>query len=196
VRKTILVVDDDVDARDVLRLALEDEGYVVESANNGLSALHKLRSTKPHLIILDLNMPRMGGEEFLYAWRAHVQTSGVPVIILTAASDALTPDDLGVEAFFSKPFELNTLLWHINDLLALPNRSPAWAGGDARGTEVADLTERLATIMSAVLISAEQLCAAQELPDDLQNLAAIGLGAAQRASVLVRRLNHLMAPRP
>jgi len=190
-RKTILVVDDDIDARAFLTLALEDEGYAVESAEDGLSALKKLRSTRPHLIILDLNMPRMGGEEFLFAWRAGVQASGVPVIIITASSDALRPADLGVEAFLPKPFELDTLLWHVSDLLTLPYRTTASVGGDTEALEVAEITERLVTVMSTLLISAEQLRDAQSLPEDLRNLATMGLDAAQRASVLVRRLNHL-----
>ena len=193
-RRPILVVEDDADARNILTLALEYEGYAVESADDGLSALQKLRSMRPQLIILDLNMPRMGGEEFLYAWRAGVQTAGVPVIIVTAASAALKPSDLGVEAFIPKPFDLDMLLWHVNDLLTLSHRASVSTSVNTPASEMAEVTERLATVMSSVLISAEQICAAPNLPDDLRNVATMGLDAAQRASVLVRRLNHIIVP--
>src|SRR5689334_16663432 len=99
-RRTVLVVEDDVDLRAVLRFALEDEGFVVESAGDGLSALQKVRQLTPDLIVLDLNMPRMGGEDFLYAWRSGFETPGVPVVVITAESQALRPGDLGVAAFF------------------------------------------------------------------------------------------------
>src|SRR5690349_22835235 len=71
--KTILVVDDEVDLRRILQLALEEEGFHVDSAADGLAALRKVRERPPDLVILDLNMPRMGGEQFLYAWRAGVE---------------------------------------------------------------------------------------------------------------------------
>ena len=122
-RKTILVVEDDADIVAILRFALEGDGFVVDSAGDGLSALQKARQATPDLVILDLNMPRMGGEDFLYAWRTGVETPGVPVIVITAESPALRPSDLGVEAFLPKPFHLDTLLWHVRDLLAIPPRA-------------------------------------------------------------------------
>jgi two-component system response regulator MprA len=191
-RKTILVVDDDVDARAALRFALEDEGYAVDSAGDGLSALQKVRGTRPDLVILDLNMPRMGGEDFLYAWRTGVETPGVPVIVITATSQALRPEDLGVEAFLPKPFDVDKLLWHVRDLLALPSRAQGAAGRDPRGAEMVVVVDDLANAMSTVLLSAEQFAATPNLPDDRRTIAATGLDAAQRASALVRRLNHLI----
>jgi CheY-like chemotaxis protein len=191
-RKTILVVDDDVDTRAALRFGLEDEGYAVESAGDGLSALQKVRGTRPDLVILDLNMPRMGGEDFLYAWRTGVETPGVPVIVITATSQALRPEDLGVEAFLPKPFDVDELLRRIRDLLATPPRAQGTAGHDSRGAEMASVVDDLANAMSTVLGSAEQFAATPNLPDDRRIIAATGLDAAQRASALVRRLHHLI----
>jgi CheY-like chemotaxis protein len=191
-RKTILVVEDDVDAVTILRFALEGDGFVVDSAGDGLSALQKARQTTPDLVILDLNMPRMGGEDFLYAWRAGVESPGVPVIVITAASQALRPEDLGVEAVFPKPFDIDQLLWHVRDLLAISPQARAAAGREPRDVEMAGVIDDLATVMSTLLISAEQLAAAQDLPDVLRPIAATGLDAAQRGSVLARRLNHLI----
>jgi DNA-binding response OmpR family regulator len=190
--KTILVVEDDVDAVAILRFALESDGFVVDSVGDGLSALRQARLATPDLVILDLNMPRMGGEDFLYAWHAEVASPGVPVIVVTAASQALRPTDLGVAAVLPKPFDIDELRWHIRDLLAMPRPPQAAAGRDPRGAEMADVADDLATAMSTVVIAAERLGDAEQLPDDLGSIAASGLDAAQRAAVLARRLNHLV----
>ena len=195
-RGTILVVEDDADLLSMVQIALEHEGYEVESAVDGLNALREVRRARPDLVVLDLNMPRMGGEDFLYAWRTGVEAPGVPVIVITAASQALRPRDLGVAAVLPKPFNLDTLLWHVRDLLAIPSQAPpqarAAAGRDPRDVEMAEVTEDLVAVMSTLLISVKQLATAPELPDDLSPLAAAGLDAAQRAAALTRRLDHLI----
>ncbi len=191
-RKTVLVVEDDTDIRATLRFALEDEGYAVESAGDGLSALRKARQSRPDLVILDLNMPRMGGEDFLYAWRTGVETPGVPVIVITATSQALRPEDLGVEAYLPKPFNVDELLQRIEDLLAMQPQLQEPDSRDPRGAEMVDVVDDLANAMSTVLLSAEQLAASDVLPDNLRIVASGALDATQRASALVRRLNHLI----
>jgi CheY-like chemotaxis protein len=191
-RRKILVVEDDVDLRALLRFALEDEGFAVETAADGLNALQKVRQAPPDLVVLDLNMPRMGGEDFLYAWRIGGETSGGPVVVITAASQALRPADLGVEGIFSKPFDIEQLLWHIKDLLAMPPRARATVGRDPRGAEMDGAVDDLAAVMSTLLIGVELLAQAPGLPDDLRSVAVASADAAQRASVLARRLNHLI----
>src|SRR5215207_1238873 len=190
-RRTVLVVEDDADLRAALRFALEDEGLAVESAGDGLSALQKVRQRTPDLVILDLNMPRMGGQDFLYAWRSGLETPGVPVIVITAESEALRAEDLGVSACLPKPFDVHQLLGTVKDLLAVPRGARAAAGRDPRGAEMAAIAEALATALSTLLIGVEGLATAPGLPDDLRAFAAAGLDAAQRASVLARRLHHL-----
>jgi len=189
-RRTILVVEDDPDLLDMLRIALERERYEIESAVDGLDALQMARSTRPDLVILDLNMPRMGGEDFLYAWRTGGGTREAPVIVITAASQALRPGDLGVEAFLPKPFSIDALLWHVRDLLAMPTRTGA-VGRDTSGAELAGVVDDLAAVLSILLISIEQLATAPGLSDDLRSVAATGLDAAQRATALARRLGQL-----
>jgi DNA-binding response OmpR family regulator len=195
-RRTILVVEDDADLLSMVQIALEHEGYEVESAIDGLNALQRVRRARPDLVVLDLNMPRMGGEDFLYAWRTGVEAPGVPVIVITAASQALRPQDLGVAACLPKPFALDSLLWHVRDLLAIPSQAPpqarAAAGRDPRDVEMVEVTEDLVAVMSTLLISVEQLATAPDLPDDLSPLATAGLDAAQRAAALTRRLDHLL----
>ena len=191
-RKTILVIEDDVDLRTALQLALEDAGFAVESAGDGLSALQKVRQSTPDLVVLDLNMPRMGGADFLYAWRSEFEEPGVPVIVITAETQALRPQDLGVTALLVKPFDIEDLLSSAIDLLAVPSQARTAAGRDPRGVEMADVAHDLADAMSTLLISVEQVAAAPGLPNDLRRLASTGLDAAQRASALTRRLNHLI----
>jgi len=189
-RKTILVVDDEAELRTTLRIALENEGFAFDSAGNGLAALQKVRERAPDLVILDLNMPHMGGEEFLYAWRAGVEARGVPVVVITATSDALKPTDLGVEAVLAKPFEIDNLLWHVRDLLALP--APAASRGHDSLVYARDIVEDLAQVMSTLLVTAEQIAEAPNVPDEVRPLATTALGTAHRASALVRRLVHII----
>jgi CheY-like chemotaxis protein len=185
------VVEDDVDLRAVLRAALEQEGFAVETAGDGLSALQKVRQLAPDLVILDLNMSRMGGEEFLYAWRTGGETPGVPVIVITAVSRALRPRDLGVEAFFPKPFEIDTLLQRARELVSTSPGVDA-AGRDNLRAEMIGVSHDLADAMSVVVSTAELLAVIRDLPDELQTIPTMNLEASQRAAALARRLKHLI----
>jgi CheY-like chemotaxis protein len=83
--KLILVVDDDEDVRDTIREALEVQGYEVAIAANGQQALEVLQSgPMPALILLDLMMPVMSGQQFLEKQRQDATLAKVPVVILTA----------------------------------------------------------------------------------------------------------------
>jgi CheY-like chemotaxis protein len=190
--KKILVVEDDVDVCALLRFALEGQGLEVESAADGLSALQRVRQARPDLVILDLNMPRMGGEDFLYAWRTGVEVPGVPVIVISAASHALRPQDLGVEAYFSKPFDMDELLDCVMELLELRTTRLPTRRDAPRRMEMMDVVDDLASVISTVVITIEQLADAHDLPESLRLVASTGLDAAQRASVLARRLNRLI----
>ena len=111
--KTIMVVDDDGDIRDAVRQILQDEGYGVITAGNGLEAMEQLRTaaTLPDLILLDLGMPIMNGWDFRAEQRKEPRLAGIPVVVITAAGDsqekARSLDPAGVLA---KPFQLATLM--------------------------------------------------------------------------------------
>jgi CheY-like chemotaxis protein len=85
-----LIVEDDEDLQAALSEALEDEGYRVRAAPNGLEALSKLLGDKerPNLIVLDLMMPLMNGWQFLRERIRYPSLSQIPVLVLTASSDA------------------------------------------------------------------------------------------------------------
>ena len=80
----ILVVDDEIEIRRILRRLLEAEGYDVVEAADGLSAYDKALSQQPDVILLDLLMPSMDGFEVLDALKGNPTTKPIPVIILTA----------------------------------------------------------------------------------------------------------------
>jgi two-component system chemotaxis response regulator CheY len=108
----VLVVDDDADIRETILSILSRHGFAAEIAADGQEALERLRTDPqlPGLILLDLMMPRMNGEEFRAAQLADPRLAGVPVVVLSGARGV---DDLarriGVEVL-PKPFELSTLL--------------------------------------------------------------------------------------
>src|SRR3954467_13297586 len=131
----ILVVEDDADVRTVLADAFQSEGFRVMTAANGMQALHRVRDAAPDAIVLDLSMPMMSGDAFLHAWRVGAETRGVPVVAISAAYPGLQPEDLGVDAFFPKPFEIDLLVQHVKDLLAY-RPGPSEASPGDRGAAV------------------------------------------------------------
>ncbi len=116
--KTILVVDDDCDIRESIKMLLEDAAYQVAEATNGLEALDYLRAADalPTLILLDLVMPIMDGREFRERQRAVEAWAQVPVFVLTAATDieertaGMAPD-----LVIPKPFDIDFLIDAIAD---------------------------------------------------------------------------------
>jgi DNA-binding response OmpR family regulator len=115
--QTILVVDDEVKLRDMLRLYLEQEGYRVVQAGNGREALYVARYEKPDLIVLDLMMPEMGGYDFIRAYSKEGQT---PVIMLTAKiedTDKILGLELGADDYVTKPFNVRELIARVRAVL-------------------------------------------------------------------------------
>lgn len=90
--------------------SLEDEGYDVQTATNGVKALEAVQQSAPTLILLDMRMPVMDGWAFARAYR-ELPTPHVPIIVLTAARDAgVYADQVEAAAHLAKPFDLNELL--------------------------------------------------------------------------------------
>lgn len=83
----VLVVEDEEILLTGLKEELESGGYEVEGAGDGVEGLEKVKSFKPHLILLDLLMPKMDGMEMLQKLKADSETRDVPVVILTNLSD-------------------------------------------------------------------------------------------------------------
>lgn len=86
---TVLVVEDNVDVREMMQILLEDAGYDVRAAANGREALASMRACRPSLVLLDLDMPVMDGWEFRRRQIADDRLSDVPVICVTASCNVL-----------------------------------------------------------------------------------------------------------
>jgi len=110
-RCAVLVVDDDRELRELLAEALELDGFDVKSAADGKQALALLGRWRPHVILLDLNMPEMDGWAFRRAQRAQPSIAAIPVIVFSASfrgGDRIA--ELDAAAFLSKPCDLDRLV--------------------------------------------------------------------------------------
>jgi two-component system chemotaxis response regulator CheY len=106
--RTVLVVEDEEDLRELLRSALEMSGYSVVTAQDGQDALRKLdEHGSPCLILLDLVMPEMNGWQFLHEFRQRPEHTSVPVIVHSSATPR-APE--GVTRVVQKPMSLEHLL--------------------------------------------------------------------------------------
>jgi DNA-binding response OmpR family regulator len=108
----VLVVDDDPDIVDAVGEALHHEGYRVETATDGPTALKSVLDAPPDLIVLDVRMPEMNGWEFCEIVRRQSHTRDVPVLFLTACNevrDQITAMQVGGSDHLPKPFRLDDL---------------------------------------------------------------------------------------
>jgi DNA-binding response OmpR family regulator len=119
--KTIMLVDDEVELLDMLKDMLVETGYEVVTAADGKDALRKVKITKPDLMILDVNMPKMDGAEVSLALKQNEATKNIPIIFLTALRSR--DDGFGIEKnvggipTFAKPFDYDELLGKVREML-------------------------------------------------------------------------------
>ena len=109
----VLVVDDELQIRRFLRISLEANGYVVDEADNGQEAILKSARLRPDLVILDLGLPDMDGQEVLKRLR---EWSQVPVIVLSVRDndrEIVALLDAGADDYLTKPFSVDELLARI-----------------------------------------------------------------------------------
>jgi CheY-like chemotaxis protein len=103
-----LVVDDSEVVRDLIAVNLQLEGLEVTCVSDGVAALEVVGTVRPHVITLDVMMPRLGGFETVERLRADPSTAHIPIVLVTGrsqATDLSRGEALGVEAYFTKPFE-------------------------------------------------------------------------------------------
>lgn len=119
-KKKILIVDDEPDIVDLLRLRLESAGYEVITAADGKEALDTARTLVPDLIILDVMLPTMDGFMVSRMLKFDARYKKIPIIMLTAKTGEVnrqTGAQVGVNAYFNKPFETGQLIAKIKELL-------------------------------------------------------------------------------
>jgi CheY-like chemotaxis protein len=112
-RGTILMVEDDADLREAQSLLLQQQGYLVFEAADGVQALAVLRRVRPDVIVLDLQMPHMTGWQFLERLRFHPTFHDIPVCV---ASGEQIDADLEVAAALRKPVSVTLLLETMREL--------------------------------------------------------------------------------
>ena len=123
----ILVVDDDRVIQQLLRVNLELEGYTVHIASDGEEALHSFAEFQPHLILLDIMMPKLDGWEVSRRLKQQPGGRDVPIILLSARAqdaDMRRGTEIGVAAYVTKPFDPIQLLDLVASLLDRGSRDP------------------------------------------------------------------------
>jgi len=121
--KTILVVEDQEDNRQILRDLLGNAGYAMQEAENGQDALAAVAKQRPDLILMDIQLPILDGYEATRRLKANPDTKSIPIIVVT--SYALSGDESkarasGCDAYVTKPYSPRALLAKIKEFLPTP----------------------------------------------------------------------------
>ena len=187
--KTILVVDDKANVRQLLSDYLAKQGYRVVTATNGREAIYTARHESPDVILLDVMMPEMDGFEFLREYRRDKQ---VPVIVLTAReeeADAVLGLELGADDYVVKPFRLRELAARVKAVLrraeTVETSPKTLRVGDivldeashtltARGQAI-NLTPTEFNLLGLLMRSAGQVLTRQQLADRLTTNGYAGM---------------------
>ena len=118
--KKILLVDDETELVEMMKMRLEANNYQVITGYDGQEALEKARKEKPDLLILDLMLPKMDGYKVCGLLKKDTRYSKIPIIIFTARAqqeDKKAGEEAGADAYITKPFEPKALLEKIKELL-------------------------------------------------------------------------------
>jgi two-component system alkaline phosphatase synthesis response regulator PhoP len=118
--KKIMVVDDEPYIARVIKFKLEQEGYTVISANDGITGLNKIKEEKPDLVLLDVMMPGMSGYEVCQKIKGDAELAGIPVVILTAKGQERDREQgfsMGASDYITKPFSPNRLLELVKSII-------------------------------------------------------------------------------
>ena len=124
----ILIVEDDRNALRFAQYTLEQEGYTVTTAVNGLEGLRKAEGENPDLIVLDVMLPGMNGFEVCQKLKADQRTAKIPILMMTAKareSDKETGLNLGADDYLTKPASPDQLVASVVNLLARSGIAPS-----------------------------------------------------------------------
>jgi two-component system alkaline phosphatase synthesis response regulator PhoP len=145
-KETILLVDDERNIVDLARMYLEQEGFRIEAAYDGQTALDKIKSLQPALVVLDLMLPAVDGWEVCRRVRTG---SDVPIIMLTARDDdvdKIVGLELGADDYLTKPFNPRELVARVKAILRRAGHAPAGDKPVALGDLVVDPARREVTV--------------------------------------------------
>lgn len=121
--RTVLLLEDNDSVRELLKVLLETEGYLIIEASDGRDGLTKAEELQPDLMILDLMMPGLDGENVLRTMKRHSKLSKVPVLVVSGKYESLDSlrRQIGDENIFPKPFEPSRMLDRIGELIGHPD---------------------------------------------------------------------------
>ncbi len=204
--KKILVVDDKLELRTLLKSYLTQEGFDVVTADDGQEALYVARHEKPNLIILDLMMPEMGGYEFMRAYNREADT---PVVILTAKideNDKVLGLELGADDYVTKPFSPRELTARVRAVLRRAEKQATaqeilrigtieldWSGRTtAINGQMVVLTPSEFSLLATLMAAPGRVFSRLELLDRLQGTAYKGY--ERTIDVHIRNLRSKIEP--
>ena len=122
----IMIVDDEPDVVDLVKIVLKSEGYEVVTANSGREALEKIGTEMPDLVLLDIMMPQMDGWEVYNHIKSNSKTKDIPVAMLTAKSQSIDKmiglHVVQVDDYITKPFGRAELLERVKKILSEKGR--------------------------------------------------------------------------
>jgi CheY-like chemotaxis protein len=117
--KTVLICDDDESIVEILSLVLTNYGFKVIPERNSTNVFSSVDKNKPDILLLDLWMPVLPGDEVIRNLKSNPATSTIPVILISASSEAQkVAVATGADAFLAKPFQLDELIGAIENVLA------------------------------------------------------------------------------
>lgn len=119
VNKTILVVDDNPDAREMVSVVLTSSGFLVRTAGDGQEALESIADWQPDLIITDIQMPNVDGIEMIKRIRNHFKSQTVPIVVMSAITSGAAQEalDAGANESAPKPMQVQLLLNLVRQLI-------------------------------------------------------------------------------
>ncbi|MGB5260894.1 MAG: phosphate regulon transcriptional regulator PhoB [Gammaproteobacteria bacterium] len=153
---TVLVVDDDAAIREMIRMALESNGYAVLEAGDTIAARQHLQTGQPDIMLLDWMLPGQSGYEFARSLRSKPASNDIPVIMLTARDreeEKIAALEAGADDYISKPFSVKELLARIKAVL---RRSTKGVDGDIlsmAGLELAHASHRVTAANRALKLA-------------------------------------------
>jgi DNA-binding response OmpR family regulator len=148
-RYSLLLVDDDPDILTLLQAKFKDEPFEVFTALEGETALNIVRTEKPDLIVLDINLPGLSGLEICRTLKADKNTREIPVIMLSARSDEIDRVlglEFGADDYVTKPFSPQELILRINNVLRRVYKVDGANEGYTRGDLTVDFLKHEVTV--------------------------------------------------
>ncbi|SKA76094.1 two-component system, OmpR family, alkaline phosphatase synthesis response regulator PhoP [Clostridium sp. USBA 49] len=123
----ILIVDDEEHIQELIKFNLENVGYKVICAGNGIDALKLIKNEKPDLVLLDVMLPEKDGYDVCKEVRKDISVSNIPIIMITAKSEELDKIlglELGADDYITKPFSIRELLARVKAVLRRTSNNP------------------------------------------------------------------------